>query len=174
MGKVAKRASLTLAIVGALCLLGFLSVCLACEPHFCRVDRVVDGDTIVCGGKRVRLIGIDTPESQPNRRAHLQARRLGDLETVLELGKKAKEFVSLLLPPGTRVELEFDVQKFDKYGRLLAYVWLPDGRMLNEVLLEEGYAVLYTVPPNVKYVERLRAAQRRAVEEGKGLWGTEQ
>jgi len=68
------------------------------------------------------------------------------------------------------VRLEFDVQQKDRYGRLLAYVYLPDGRMLNEVLLEEGYAALLTVPPNVKYAERLRKAQKRAVEEGKGLW----
>lgn len=68
------------------------------------------------------------------------------------------------------VRLEFDMQPRDRYGRLLAYVWLPDGRMLNEVLLEEGYAMLLTVPPTVKYVERLRKALRRAVEEEKGLW----
>ena len=62
------------------------------------------------------------------------------------------------------------MQRYDRYGRVLAYVWLPDGRMLNEVLLKEGYAMLYTVPPNVKYEEKLKKAYREAVEKGKGLW----
>jgi len=136
----------------------------------CEVQRVIDGDTFVCSGYTIRLIGIDTPESRPNQRAKRQARSLGDLKTVLELGKKAKKFTQSLIPPGTEVKLEFDVQKRDRYGRLLAYVYLPDGRMLNEVLLEEGYAMLLTIPPNVKYVERFRKAQRKAVEGKRGLW----
>ncbi|MFN3265126.1 MAG: thermonuclease family protein, partial [Aquificaceae bacterium] len=56
-------------------------------------------------------------------------------------------------------------------GRLLAYVWLSDGRMLNEVLVKEGYAMVYTIPPNVKYQERFLQAQRYARENRKGLWG---
>lgn len=155
--------------------LGLILVLLAlragAEGFTCTVQRVIDGDTFICSGQKVRLTGVDTPESQENPRAHRQARTLGDISTVLELGRKARTFSQSLLPPGTVVRLEFDVQKRDKYGRLLAYVWLPDGRMLNEVLLEEGYAVLLTIPPNVKYVERFREAQRRAREAGKGLWG---
>ena len=142
----------------------------AWADQICTVQKVIDGDTFICSGYKVRLIGVDTPESKPNPRAEKQARSLGDLKTVLELGQKAKAFTQSLIPPGTRVRLEFDVQQKDRYGRLLAYVYLPDGRMLNEVLLEEGYAALLTVPPNVKYAERLRKAQKRAVEEGKGLW----
>ncbi|RME11542.1 MAG: thermonuclease, partial [Aquificota bacterium] len=75
------------------------------------------------------------------------------------------------LPKGETVYLEFDVQKTDRYGRLLAYVWLSDGRMLNEVLVKEGYAMVYTIPPNVKYQERFLQAQRYARENRKGLWG---
>ncbi|MDQ7037956.1 MAG: thermonuclease family protein [Aquificota bacterium] len=142
----------------------------------CRVIRVYDGDTFRCrleSGEevKVRLIGVDTPESRPNRKALRDARREGvSLDTILRLGKKATEFTRKLIPPGTVVYLETDVQIHDRYGRLLAYVYLPDGRMLNEVLLEEGYAKMMTVPPNVKYVERFRRAQRRAIREGRGLW----
>lgn len=143
----------------------------------CTVVRVVDGDTFVCKleGKeevRVRLIGVDTPESSDNPKARRDAERTGqDLEEILRMGRLAKEFTKRLLPEGTTVYLEFDVQPTDRYGRLLAYVWLPDGRLLNEVLVREGYAQVYTVPPNVKYQERLLSAQRKAREEGKGLWG---
>jgi micrococcal nuclease len=142
----------------------------------CRVLKVYDGDTFKCrleNGEeiKVRLIGVDTPESRPNRKAMRDARREGvSLQRIIRLGKKATEFTRRLIPPGTVVLLETDVQIHDKYGRLLAYVYLPDGRMLNEVLLEEGYAKMMTIPPNVKYVERFREAQRKAMREGRGLW----
>lgn len=142
----------------------------------CRVVKVVDGDTFTCRleGKeevKVRLIGVDTPESTDNPKARRDAERTGrSLEQIISMGKLAKDFTKSLLPEGTTVYLEFDVQTTDRYGRLLAYVWLPDGRLLNEVLIREGYAQVYTVPPNVKYQERLLDAQRRAREEGKGLW----
>ncbi|MCX8060755.1 MAG: thermonuclease family protein, partial [Aquificaceae bacterium] len=93
------------------------------------------------------------------------------MEEIVKMGKEAKRFTQSLLPAGGKVYLEFDVQKTDRYGRLLAYVWLSDGRMLNEVIIKEGYAQVYTIPPNVKYQERLLSAQRRAREEGRGLWG---
>ncbi len=142
----------------------------------CKVVKVYDGDTFRCrleNGEevKVRLIGVDTPESRVNPKARRDARREGlSLKQIVRLGKKATEFTKKLIPPGTVVYLETDVQVHDKYGRLLAYVYLPDGRMLNEVLLEEGYAKMMTIPPNVKYVERFRKAQRRAISEGRGLW----
>lgn len=136
----------------------------------CRVEKVIDGDTFICSGQKIRLIGIDTPESRIN--PHMEKQKsLGDKKTILHYGNLAKEFLKSLIPSGTTVKLEYDVQRYDRYGRILAYVWLPDGRMLNEVLLKEGYAMLYTVPPNVKYEEKLRKAYREAVEKGKGLWG---
>jgi len=124
------------------------------------VTRVVDGDTIdisppVEVRSRVRLIGMDTPEvyfgTQP-------------------YGPEASDFAKRELD-GERVGLELDVQKMDPYGRLLAYVYLPDGRMFNEVLLEEGYAQVATFPPNVKYQERFLEAQREARAANRGLWG---
>jgi micrococcal nuclease len=124
------------------------------------VSRVVDGDTVevipeVDDLTEVRLIGVDTPEtSHPT---------YGEQP----YGQQAKEF-SVSRLEGERVALEFDVEKVDQYGRLLAYLWLTDGRMFNEVLLKEGYAQMATFPPNVKYVERFREAQREA---DRGLWG---
>ncbi len=148
-------------------------------PHTtpCTVLHVVDGDTFHCllpSGEevKVRLIGVDTPESSDNPKARRDVERTGrSLEEIIKMGKMAKEYTKKLLPKGEKVYLEFDVQKTDRYGRLLAYVWLPDGRMLNEVLVKEGFAQVYTVPPNVKYQERLLQAQRYARENRKGLWG---
>ena len=72
---------------------------------------------------------------------------------------------------GEEVRLELDLQKIDPYGRLLAYVYLPDGEMFNETLLRQGYAQVATFPPNVKYQERFLEAQREAREANRGLWG---
>ncbi|WP_457600630.1 thermonuclease family protein [Hydrogenivirga sp.] len=142
----------------------------------CTVVKVYDGDTFKCrleDGEevKVRLIGIDTPESRRNRKAYRDAEKSGkSVEEIVRLGKKASAFTKRLIPPGTVVYLETDVQVHDRYGRLLAYVYLPDGRMLNEVLVEEGYATVYTFPPNVKYAERFVELQRKAMKEGRGLW----
>ncbi len=109
------------------------------------VLRVVDGDTIVVkyngAEEKVRLIGVDTPES-----VHPDSSRNTDA------GFAASEFTNVYLT-GQEVELEFDVQQRDQYGRLLAYVYL-DGEMFNEKLLRTGYANLATYPPNVKYVDQ--------------------
>jgi micrococcal nuclease len=74
------------------------------------------------------------------------------------------------LVEGKTVLLEKDVSETDRYGRLLRYVWV-DGKMVNAVLVEEGYARAYTVPPDVKYADLFRQLERRAREEGRGLWG---
>ncbi len=145
----------------------------------CTVVRVMDGDTFHCrlsSGEnvRVRLIGVDTPESSDNPKARRDAGRSGQsLEEIIKMGRASAEFTKRLLPRGETVYLEFDAQKTDRYGRLLAYVWLRDGRMLNELLLREGYAMVYTIPPNVKYQKRFLQAQREAREKRRGLWGTE-
>jgi micrococcal nuclease len=127
------------------------------------VSRVVDGDTVevspaVDGLTEVRLIGVDTPEtSHPTYEEQ-------------PYGQQAKEFTTSRLE-GERVALELDVEKVDPYGRFLAYVWLPNHSMFNDVLLKEGYAQMATFPPNVKYVERFQEAQREAREANRGLWG---
>jgi len=124
------------------------------------VTRAVDGDTVdispsVEGFSRVRLIGVDTPETHFGTQPY---------------GPEASEFTKRHLE-GKNVVLELDVQKRDPYGRLLAYVHLPDARMFNEVLVEEGYAQVATFPPNVRYVDRFQKAQREARENERGLWG---
>ena len=128
------------------------------------VLKVVDGDTIQIdynGTKeRVRLIGIDTPES-----VH------PDENKNTENGKKASEYTKKLLT-GKKVQLELDVQERDKYGRILAYVYL-DGKMVNKKLLEDGYAQVATYPPNIKYVKEFLKIQEKAKEQNKGLWGEE-
>jgi len=142
----------------------------------CKVVKVIDGDTFKCtlrSGEEinVRMIGIDTPESRVNPKLERDVSKTGlSREEIISMGKEATEFTKRFLPEGEVVYLEQDVQKTDKYGRVLAYVWLKDGRMLNEILVREGMAQVYTIPPNVKYQERLLKAQRLAMEEGKGFW----
>jgi len=142
----------------------------------CKVVKVIDGDTFKCtlrSGEEinVRMIGIDTPESRVNPKLERDVSKTGlSREEIISMGKEATEFTKRLLPKGEVVYLEQDVQKTDRHGRVLAYVWLKDGRMLNEILVREGMAQVYTIPPNVKYQERLLKAQRLAMEEGKGFW----
>lgn len=139
------------------------------------VRRVVDGDTfvMVVDGReeKVRLIGIDTPESRANEKAGKDARHSGkDLQSIVAQGKQAKRFVEALVPAGTSVRIEIDVQERDKYGRMLAYLYLPDGRMVNEEIIKAGFASPMTYPPNVKYEARFRQAYQKARENKVGLW----
>jgi micrococcal nuclease len=119
----------------------------------CTVSRVVDGDTFYCAdGVRVRLIGIDAPERGQGRAA-----------------RESTAALRRLLPVGARVRLEQDVGARDRHGRTLAYVWVADA-LVNERLVREGWAFLLTVPPNVKYVNRLEQAQKAARAARAGLW----
>jgi micrococcal nuclease len=126
------------------------------ETQEVSVTRVVDGDTIevspqVEGTEDVRLIGIDTPE------------------TDAPYGSEATEFTTERLE-GQDVTLEFDEERVDPYDRALAYVWLGD-ELFSETLVREGYARVDTFPPNVKYEERFIEAERPARAESLGIWG---
>lgn len=114
----------------------------------CKIEKILDGNVFICSKKKVRLIGVDIPEFR----------------------KEAKEYVSLIMPIGTVVRLELDVKKKDEHNRLLAYLWLPDGKMLNEVILREGYARPLFVPPNTKYEDELNEAYKEALIKRKGIW----
>ena len=95
---------------------------LAAQAGSCRVGRIIDGDTLVCqGGERIRLTLVDSPERGQ-----------------LPFGPRAKEFLTRLAPPGTNLTIELDVAERDRYRRLLAYLYLPDGRMINLVMVESG------------------------------------
>jgi len=140
-----------------------------------RVLYVIDGDTIKVwlNGKKesVRLIGIDTPESKRNKRAKKQAKESSQtVEQIVALGKKSKNFVKRIVHKGDIVYLELDIQPRDRYGRILAYVWLKNGEMLNKKIICSGYAVPLTIPPDVKYAEKFRKCYRKARMERKGLW----
>lgn len=136
----------------------------------------MDGDTIrvdlpVLGDTPVRFIGMDTPESRKNNRTKLQAREEGkDLEQIIALGKRATKHLQSKLRKGDLVRLEFDAERTDRYGRVLAYVWSGD-TMLNALMVRDGYAYPLTIPPNVKYEELFRDLFREAREQGRGLWG---
>ena len=85
-------------------------------------------------------------------------------------GANAQEALIQLIPAGTQVGLETDVQERDQYGRLLAYVYGQDGELVNAEILEQGYAVVSVYPPNVKYVDRFRGVQEQAQAARRGLW----
>ncbi len=125
------------------------------------VVAVVDGDTIMVGfgthDETVRLLGVDTPESvDPSRPRQC-------------FGEEATERLRDLLPVGTRVRLEIDVEARDRYGRLLAYVFVGD-QMANETLLAEGFGALSVYEPNSTYRRRLSRAEQTARTRLAGLW----
>lgn len=125
--------------------------------------KVFDGDTIkvrIEGTKtlyrKVRLIGVDTPEmDHPYKNGQ-------------RLAKEAKSFAEKMVLR-KRVILEFDWEKEDKYRRLLAYVFLPDGRMLNAEIIKQGYGFVYTRFP-FRYMDEFRRYEREAREKRRGLW----
>jgi micrococcal nuclease len=138
------------------------------------VERVSDGDTVMLrfadgGRERTRLIGIDAPEAHENPKLERDATRTAqDRATILELGRQAAAFVKRLAERQP-VEVEQDVEPRDRYGRLLAYLWLSDGSMVNLTIVREGYAQPFTKSPNVRAALSRRCGQE-AREQGRGLW----
>jgi micrococcal nuclease len=119
--------------------------------------RVVDGDTIeLDGGEHVRLIGVDTPESVDPRRP------------VEPFGKEASAFTRRMAE-GKTVRLEFEEETVDTYGRTLAYVYLPDGTLLNREIIRQGYGHAYTRFP-FRYEREFVILERQARAAGRGLW----
>ena len=170
-----------LKVLLSLFLLFLLTISALAQPHEAAiVIKIIDGDTLGVNfhGKKqkVCLIGMDTPEVGYNWKTKSDMEKSGkDLKAIVGQGKEASNFVKKLVKTGDQVGLEFDVQKIeppkdDKPVRLLGYVYLFDGRMLNEEIVRAGYGQVYTVPPNVKYVKRFRRAEQEARQGKRGMW----
>ncbi len=133
-----------------------------------RVEKVTDGDTLtLSSGEKLRLIGIDTPEITTKERGQF---RYNPQPFALE----AKNLVQQLAE-GQKVRIEYDLVRRDVYGRSLGYCFIQgkSGEVfLNKQLLEEGFAVLLTIPPNIKYADTFVEAQTNARQKKKGIWGT--
>lgn len=126
------------------------------------VRRVIDGDTIELSDyKLVRYIGIDTSEIRKKQGSTW----LYDPEPY---SIEAKDLNKMLVE-SKQVKLEFDVERQDKYGRWLAYVYVDD-KMVNEELLKQGYAKIFTILPNIKHIDRLKTAQFQAKQAKRGIW----
>jgi len=121
----------------------------------CDVVQVIDGGSFYCQFQRdkeiekIRLTSIEIPES---------------------IRERATRFTQSLLARGIPVRIEQDVEGRDEHGRVLAYVYLPGGRMLNTLLIQEGYARVMINLPNIKYRDLFLNLQKEAKEQGKGLW----
>ena len=142
-------------LLSTIFLLLFSPSCSHTQSLIC--TRVVDGDTIILSnGEKVRLIGVDTPETvRPN-------------TPVEYYGKEASAFTKKMVE-GKPVKLEYDWQQRDKYGRLLAYVYLMDGTFLNAEIIKQGYGHAYTRFP-FKYLDEFRQYEKEAREAKRGLW----
>jgi len=122
-----------------------------------KVVYIYDGDTVkLSNGEKIRYIGIDTPEMNYNNPpAEYFAQEAKEYNAKLVLGKKVK--------------LEFDVVKRDKYGRLLAYVYI-DGKHISQEMIERGFAKVLMIPPNLKFADYFLTLQNLAKEEKRGIW----
>jgi len=172
----------------------------ACGRASQRVVYVYDGDTLrLANGTKVRLIGIDCPEMRDNDKLRADARRSGqELSRIMAQGRQAYDFTRELIL-GREVWLEYDLEKTDKYGRTLAYVWFaigPDGVygkegipddfvvkrrsddpkrpgewvFLNGTILKAGYARPMNIPPNTRFADDFRSFYQEARENQRGLW----
>lgn len=147
-------------VILLLLILTFLFISDLCGDDVYRVKSVIDGDTIVLGdasSTNVRYLGIDSPEVRsldgPGDPLSDEARRIN--EDLVE---------------GKKVRLEFDKERFDPYGRTLAYVFV-DGIFVNEQILRSGLARALIIKPNDRYAERLLKAENEAKEHRRGVWG---
>ncbi len=120
--------------------------------------RVIDGDTLeLAGGRRVRVLGLDAPELER------------DGQPADFLAHKAKAALADLTL-NRQVRLEYDRLHYDHYGRLLAYIFLPDHTMVNAELVRRGLARVYASAPNLRYQKDLVAAQQEAIAAKRGIW----
>ena len=140
---------------------------------------IVDGDTIDVGEgpERIRLLGVDAPEIYYE--GHEDCSSADDIECCH--GSEASDWLTEIISPGTLVQMSFDLDCEDTFGRTLAYLWIEaeedtatEPVLVNELLIQEGYARVYEVDiahaQDIRYLDRFRDAQTEAQEDGLGLW----
>lgn len=165
------RASILLAfailtVLSAALLMGNTTTGQALEGQ---VSWIYDGDTIkIKGIGKVRLLGLDTPEYEASGRDRYYTRQGISPARLREVAQQAKHYM-IQTTKGVRVSLKTDGNDRDKHGRLLAYVYLPDGTMVNRLLLQKGLASVFRRYDFSKKKEFL-SLERRAQEEELGLW----
>ncbi|NQS99858.1 MAG: thermonuclease family protein [Candidatus Omnitrophica bacterium] len=153
--------------------------CTSCAPtdyDNVLVTKVFDGDTLrLANGEKVRLLGIDAPELHESDKLYRDIQRSGqDMKTIMAMGRKSYTFTKELVA-GERVRLEFDVEKRDKYGRLLAHVFITNTQLfLNAEIIKQGYAEPMTIPPNLEYADHFQELYQQARENRRGLWSRAQ
>ncbi len=130
------------------------------------VTRVVDGDTFWIDddsreGLKIRLIGVDAPEPRNS------GKKLKGY-----FGSESSGYLTQLIE-GRKVRLEYDVSRYDRYGRTLAYVYLDDGTFVNADLVKKGYATVMTMPPNVRHADEFVRLSEKARKQKRGLWKSE-
>src|SRR5208283_3675698 len=129
------------------------------------VTEVIDGDTVSIKVRsfigiplkmeQVKLIGIDAPDLKQE-----------------PWGRLTKKHLKKLINDSSWVvNVELDMEQRDRHGRLLAYLWTKNGRLINEMMLEDGFVFLHALPPNVKHLEQLASAQKMAQLHKRGVWG---
>ena len=137
------------------------------ESHrYYTVTKVVDGDTFWVDngsekGMKVRLTGVDAPETRNSRNKVKTA-----------FGDESTRYLTDLIA-GKRVSLEYDIDTLDRYGRTLAYVYLEDGTFVNASMVRNGYATVMTTPPNVRYADTFVELAQKARKHNRGLWNQE-
>jgi len=135
-----------------------LILCSACDAQWHYVRWVIDGDSIVLdNGQKVRYLGINAPEI-----AHEQ--KPGE-----PFGKEALHY-NIHLVKGKQVRIETDIEPYDRYGRLLGYVFLKDGTFINLEMVKAGYAHVLFLKPHLRYAKKLLAAQQEAMQAKKNIW----
>ena len=148
-------------------LFGISLEAMAIDKEPARVMRIISGDTlnILYHGKweEIKLLGLDMPETTLNDRVYEKALKNSTTpDVIINRGLTGREFVKKYLQYGSQIWIEFDKQKRDRFSRLLGYVYLIDGRMLNEIILGAGLTEPLLIPPNLKYEQRFLEIARLA------------
>ena len=142
-----------------------------------KVLTVIDGDTLIVSRNNkketVRLIGIDAPETQDNAKARRDSEKEGkDIRLINAAGNRSLRHLKKYINTGSELRLVYDVTRFDKYGRTLAYAYFGNQELLNLKMVADGFAYPFSVPPNLKFQKELTYAAKKARQTKAGLWSS--